>query len=203
MDVYVPNPAAAAPQQIEMFEFVGKLLGVAVRTKHPLPFLLPSIVWKPLVGEKVDIGDIEAIDCLSTRILHRLRTPTENGVYTEADFEGEYRHLSWITTGSDGAEVELVAGGRDKRVTLASCNDYCAAVESYRLAEFSAAVAAMRRGMETIVPVRQLTLFTWKELEVMACGRPEIDIELLMAHTVSSLSPVTMKFVDVFILKCF
>ncbi len=53
LDTYLPNPAAVSPLHIQMFEYVGKLLGIAIRTKNPLPFSLPSLVWKPLVGEEI------------------------------------------------------------------------------------------------------------------------------------------------------
>jgi len=37
----------------------------------------------------------------------------------------------------------------------------------------------MRRGLATIVPIQLLPLFTWEELELMTCGKREIDIDLL------------------------
>ena len=49
-DQWVPAPAAArSPLCLSMFEFLGKLMGIAIRTRNPLALQLPSIVWKPLV----------------------------------------------------------------------------------------------------------------------------------------------------------
>ncbi len=52
---------------IAMFEFVGKLMGMALRTKELLPLDLPSMVWKPLVGLPVTDSDLEEVDVLACR----------------------------------------------------------------------------------------------------------------------------------------
>ena len=46
MDKYLPNPSCVSPLSIQMFEFVGKLMGVSLRAKATLPFSFPSLVWK-------------------------------------------------------------------------------------------------------------------------------------------------------------
>ncbi len=45
-----------------MYELLGRLMGVAIRTKNPLPLDLPSFFWKPLVGQALDRRDLELID---------------------------------------------------------------------------------------------------------------------------------------------
>lgn len=45
----VPVVEASAPA----FEFLGVLMGVAIRTGCPLELNLPSLIWKPLVGDDV------------------------------------------------------------------------------------------------------------------------------------------------------
>jgi other hect domain ubiquitin protein ligase E3 len=48
-DKWIPNPGAKSPFCLKMFEFFGKLLGVAIRSKNPLPIDLPTLFWKSLV----------------------------------------------------------------------------------------------------------------------------------------------------------
>lgn len=43
---------------------------------------------------------------------------------------------------------------------------------------------AIRRGLATVVPYRLLSLFTWQELQREVCGRAEVDVDVLMQHTV-------------------
>jgi hypothetical protein len=37
-----------------MYAFVGKLMGIAIRGGHMLNLDLPSVVWKPLVGQAIE-----------------------------------------------------------------------------------------------------------------------------------------------------
>jgi hypothetical protein len=41
-----------------MLEFAGKLLGLSLRTKEHLPFQFPSIIWKGILGQKIDRSDL-------------------------------------------------------------------------------------------------------------------------------------------------
>ena len=43
-EAFVPNPALTSPATLAMFEFVGKLMGIALRMKSFLPFRFPSMV---------------------------------------------------------------------------------------------------------------------------------------------------------------
>jgi hypothetical protein len=49
-DKWIPNPAATSPACIAMFKFFGVLLGIAIRSKNPLPIDLPTLFWKLLVS---------------------------------------------------------------------------------------------------------------------------------------------------------
>ena len=62
--------------------------------------------------------------------------------------------------------IELLAGGSTKEVTFANRKEYVDLAISARLHEFDAAVAAIRRGMVSLVPERALRWFTWREMEV-------------------------------------
>ena len=53
---------------LQQFEFLGKMMGLALRTRNLLTLYLPSMVWKPLVGQPVDETDIEAIDVLQANV---------------------------------------------------------------------------------------------------------------------------------------
>lgn len=44
--MYVPNPKCTSPIAIQMYEFVGQLLGISLRTHGDFPFAFPSLVWK-------------------------------------------------------------------------------------------------------------------------------------------------------------
>ena len=55
------NPALTDPSHMEMFRFLGVLLGVAMRTKKPLDLHLAPVVWKQLAGMAPTVDDLEEV----------------------------------------------------------------------------------------------------------------------------------------------
>jgi hypothetical protein len=43
-DRWMPNPAMNGPVHLQIFYFIGRLMGCAIRTENPLPLTLPSLV---------------------------------------------------------------------------------------------------------------------------------------------------------------
>ena len=47
---------------MELFEFLGVMMGCCIRTGVHLTLNLPTLFWKMLTGEKILITDIEEVD---------------------------------------------------------------------------------------------------------------------------------------------
>eukprot|EP00743_Colponemidia_sp_Colp-15_P004697 GILK01005060.1.p1 GENE.GILK01005060.1~~GILK01005060.1.p1 ORF type:complete len:518 (-),score=109.58 GILK01005060.1:144-1697(-) len=178
---FIPNPSATSSLHLSMYSFVGKMMGVAIRLKHFLNLDLPSIVWKPLVGQTVERADLETVDSLCYQILDKVLNIEKEGV-TRETFQ-DYIPYTFTITSSDGRELELKEGGRDLPVTWENRQEFVRLVEHYRLKEFDLQVRAMRRGLATIVPVQLLQLFTWEELERKVCGKRDVDVEFLRENS--------------------
>lgn len=71
----VLNPSANSPLHMAMFEFIGVMFGVALRTNFPLPLDLPSTVWKQILGETGTAGDLEAVDKFCIQVCGCLLIP--------------------------------------------------------------------------------------------------------------------------------
>jgi HECT-domain (ubiquitin-transferase) len=52
----------------------------------------------------------------------------------------------------------------------------------YRLREFDQALAEIAQGMSAVVPVPFFNLFRWSELELLVCGRRDVDLDLLRSQ---------------------
>jgi len=50
MDKYVPNPSKLRPLHVDMFCFVGKLMGIAMRSGAALPFHFPPLFYRRILG---------------------------------------------------------------------------------------------------------------------------------------------------------
>lgn len=95
----------------------------------------------------------------------------------------------FVITGSDGVEHELMPGGRDRIVTFESRFEFCNLVEAKRLHEFDKQTAAIARGLEEVLPMRLLQLFSWSQLETLVAGSPRVDLTMWKANTNSSVPP--------------
>ena len=71
-DKFLPNPRHSSPLAMRMFEFVGKLMGISVRTKALLPFEFAPLVWKLLAGEKLTREDLKSVDVQLTERLRKI-----------------------------------------------------------------------------------------------------------------------------------
>ena len=67
---------------------------------------------------------------------------------------------SFTTVLSNGTEAEVVEGGAHIDVTWHNRAAYCAAVRKARLREGSTQTHAVLRGLNSLLPVRLLALFT-------------------------------------------
>lgn len=82
-DKFVLNPSANTPSHLRRFEFLGKLIGVALR--HGLHFNLdlPSMFWRRLVGVKsFKLGDFEEIDVNFVNDLKAILKDLSSEVFT-------------------------------------------------------------------------------------------------------------------------
>jgi hypothetical protein len=69
------NPKSTSLQQLELFTFLGKLLGMALRTRVILSLDLPSMFWKQLCDHAVTRADLRRID---HTLVHGVIEPLES-----------------------------------------------------------------------------------------------------------------------------
>ena len=103
-----------------MYAFIGKMMGVAIRGRHVLNLDLPSMVWKPLVGQELTRDDLKAVDSLCFDVLEKVSNIERENV-TEETFR-DYIPYSFTTVSSDGRIVELREGGAEQEVTYVLCS---------------------------------------------------------------------------------
>lgn len=178
------NPGASSALHLEMFSFLGKLMGIAMRSQQYLALNLPSIIWKLLVQDPPQMEDLEAIDVHQVQSLNDMRHIHCKGVDRHSFSDVFYE--TFTTVSSDQREVELIPGGKEIAVDFDNRLARCDMIEHYRLHEFDVQAAAVLRGLGSVVPPHLLVLKSWDQLEVMVCGRATIDLTLLRAMTTYS-----------------
>ncbi|KAL6075983.1 putative ubiquitin-protein ligase [Balamuthia mandrillaris] len=182
----IPNPSANSPFHLSLFNFVGRLLGMALRSGSSTTAValdLAPLVWKLLVGDgvRITLEDLEGVDLMGVKSLETLRNLEKEGI-TEEMF-GDLIFLTFTTNSADGREVELVEGGADIPVTWENREEYVELVQAYKTQEFEGAIRSMREGLASITPSSAVCLFTAPELERLVCGDRDIDVEMLKRNT--------------------
>jgi len=192
-NAYMPNVGVVSHVGVAMFEFLGRMMGVSLRTNAMLPFDFAPLLWKLLAGEEVSLADLRSVDAsTATRLWNLRHLESSEGwdrvpkapVRTDAEFAAAFPDATFTVILHHGEEVELVAGGRELRVTRSNAAEYAALAERALLTQYDAAVEAIRRGLGNVVPLAGLVMFTGRELEVLVCGRPDIDVAVLRANTI-------------------
>ncbi|GBG29572.1 E3 ubiquitin-protein ligase HERC2 [Hondaea fermentalgiana] len=174
---WLPAASATSHVALRMFEFVGKLMGIAMRTKNPFVLDMPGFVWKQLCSDSVTLEDVRAFDLGFYKLVKAVREVEDEEEMSRLD-------LKFTMKGSDGRVVELVPGGNATPVTLKRRGDFERALLRARLHELDRPCAAIARGLATQVPRNLLSIFAAQELELMVCGPPEVDIDILKANSI-------------------
>eukprot|EP01102_Stenamoeba_stenopodia_P010602 TRINITY_DN3219_c0_g1_i3.p1 TRINITY_DN3219_c0_g1~~TRINITY_DN3219_c0_g1_i3.p1 ORF type:complete len:573 (+),score=161.90 TRINITY_DN3219_c0_g1_i3:1015-2733(+) len=180
-DRNIPNPFYSSYPNLNYFRFIGKLMGMAIASKNPLPFSLSSVTWKYLVGMSLDRKDLEEVDLHCCKSLETLLEIEKEGI-TEETF-ADTIFFNFTTNSIDGREIELIPNGKDIDVSWNNRSQYAKLVEEYKLNECKSQMQALYEGLASVVPIGYLRLLLPKELEQKVCGNPDVDIGLLKQNT--------------------
>lgn len=182
-NTWVLNPDANSTDQMEMFKFFGKLMGIAARSKLFMDLFLAPIVWKLIVKEPVTLDDYRGIDTLGASFIEKMREGCAEDRFVEETFDTDYGWMNFTATSLGGAEVELHTGGRKEYLTWSNRLQYCDEIEKFHLNEMCDAAAAINEGLCTQIPETVICFLAGEDLEQLVCGVADVDINLLKSAT--------------------
>jgi E3 ubiquitin-protein ligase HERC2 len=107
-DCYLPNPSSNSPTHLELFKFLGHLLGFGIRSLSPMNLHFPPIIWKQILGEPLTYNDLKGIDQYSWKCLENLKVDAKK--LSNEEFEATVQQ-NFTTYLSNKVEVELKRGG--------------------------------------------------------------------------------------------
>jgi hypothetical protein len=177
-----------------MYQWLGKLMGIALRTGYALDLNLSQLTWKALVGQPRQFDDLRFFDPEMHRHLSALLDDdklVEKGAGPDVfEFVFPFVFTMFRSDGDpllkmDGDEavgdavVELCLGGKDKALSWDNRSEWVHLVSDAIFKQSDRQTMAIREGLAMIVPADKLNLFTWREMENMVCGQPDIDIDVL------------------------
>ncbi|KAH8977835.1 HECT-domain-containing protein [Lactarius akahatsu] len=166
------NPASGVnPEHLDYFKFIGRVLGLAVFHHRFLDaYFVPSF-YKMVLGKKVNMKDLEAVDYeLYKGLTWMLENPI-TGVLEETFSVTEDRFGEHVI-------VELRPGGAAQDVTEANKEEYVDLVVAHRIAgRIAGQFRAFMEGLGDVLPLDLLRVFDEHELELLIGGMTEIDMD--------------------------
>eukprot|EP01083_Nonionella_stella_P141962 438335_1 len=177
-ELFMPNPRCRSIQHRQLFEFLGRLIGIAMRTRVILSLDLPSIVWKMICGETSSRADLAQVDIsLCQNVLSALEKFDDRSCFR--DVFGDLRFGKELIPHVESENIRA-----DDPVTFDNRLIYCKALERFHLIDYlGPQIKAICDGFWSIVPRSLLRIITWAELKLQLCGDQGVDIELLKRHT--------------------
>ena len=185
--VLVPNPSCDSRESLELFQFVGQLIGASVRSqKDKIAVDFAPFVWRRLAGQEATWADIAELEPELDRSLAMIQEAT-----AEADFDQEFSGMNFSTSFSGARpyrQVELRHGGAAQRLSFSNRSEFVRLMKECHLRKYDTAIAAMRRGLLDYVPRAALQFYNGFELEEAAAGLPVIDVSKLRSEASVTLA---------------
>ena len=173
-DLYVLRKSRPEANNLNFYRFLGVLMAVAIRTKSPLRLFLAPLFWKRLLQINITEEDLMSVDKSFVSTHHYILNIDKYGINDEESFE--LLPLEAFLPLQTGANQELP-------LTFANRKEYVEKAFELQMDSCALEFAAIRKGMENLLPVSLLSLFTASELELLVCGSAEINWEPLRANT--------------------
>jgi hypothetical protein len=203
-DKFLMSPAANSPLSQELMQFLGKLMGLAIRHALTLGVNASALQWRSLVKLPLSRAHLETIDTLIVGQLSKiealgLQLESEAAIHATTpsgdDADGRkllddaryqpdaWKDLVFATYLSDGSRVSLVPRGEEIPVTRGNWREYVALVERARVLESASMYRVFLDGLSAVLPTELFPLFTAHELEQLVGGSSRVDIKLLQQCT--------------------
>ena len=188
------HPDAISSLKMDLFQFMGQVVGIAIRSKVTIDLAFPSFIWKCIVCERLQEHDLASFDQNAYNLVKKLATLHQSylkAVETHAakifmeEEEGLelLQDLTWSATRSDGKVVDLVPNGRNTPVVISELGKYLSKYVEYRFEENKNAIQMFRRGLVSIIPESAIATLTGEEFQLIVCGSKIVDIQRLRENT--------------------
>lgn len=186
---WILNPQATSDMHLKMFEFVGSLFGMSVRSGILLNLDLAPIFWKTLTKEPLSVNDLKEIDLKFVQNLDGYAKAKQDGVSEEL-FKKE-NELTMTCLNSAQKAIELVPNGSKIPVSYSNLDSYIQKCVELRLNEAKGQYQSILKGFEQTFSTSYLKVLSWQDLELKVVGNEEVDIERLKEITTYSKCSAT------------
>lgn len=178
---YQFNPASGVANELheQYFHFLGRVVGKALFDHKFIRAHVTQPIYKHILGYPITMKDIEFTN---VKIYETLRD-LENAQPEEiADYLLTFSVA--VPVFGEIEEIPLKPNGADIDVTASNLQEYIALMTKYYMFERTKTqLAYFLKGIYDIIPPVWLSIFDYRELELLICGLPNINVEDWKKHT--------------------
>ena len=160
------------------YEFIGKLMGLAISSGEALNLNLHPIIWKNILEKEIIFDEFETIDLMFVKTIKE----SEEALKNKDDELLDSFNLSFVIN-INGRDIELKTNGKEIKVNLDNVEEFIRLSKSKKINEFEAQIECIKKGLYSVINENILQLLNWKQLEEMICGQPKLDIKDFKKHT--------------------
>lgn len=178
---YMPNSKSyVQAEHIGYFKFVGKIIAKAILDNCLLECFFVKSIYKNIVGQKLRFRDLEDFDhALYVGLDWMLNAKDPENVealYETFCIEEDYFGKPQV--------IDLIPDGRNIDVTYETRELYVEKKAYYTLYKtVQRQLDSFLEGFYEIIPFKVISLFSYKELELVISGLPDFNLEDLKKST--------------------
>ena len=162
----------------DAYEFIGKLMILAISTGETFNFNFHPIVWKTILENNISFKDYEEIDQYFYHTIKDLEVALINkDEKTIADNELTFE------INLNGKKIELIKDGALIEVKLENVDKFINLAKSKILEELNNEVKYIKKGLFSVITKSELSILNWEQLEKLVCGDAKFDIKDFKNHT--------------------
>lgn len=176
------------PDHYKYFNFAGRIVARALLQGENIEANLSRSFLCHILHRKVKLEDLKSIDAYLFKSLHSyLENDMDKPPFDETYFEYDIKHFGSFET------IELKPNGKNIRVTNEDKNEYVDLIIDYiSRKSIIEQINSFLDGFESIIPYKDIQMFSPKELNLMICGCSKIDVDDMEKNTLIEF-PLTKK----------
>ena len=156
---------------LKYFEFIGKIIAKAIFDGMMIDCYFTRIIYKLISGCPLSYHDMEDYDPVYYNSIKWLLETNFTNSETYLTYSYNHDNLGEIQT------VDLIENGRNIDVTEENKFDYVQRLCSYKLYDtIKLQINSLLKGFYDIIPKNLISIFNYRELELIISGMPTINL---------------------------
>ena len=177
-DKYIINPNSNKNIHKKAYEFIGKLMAMAISSGEALNLNLHPIVWKSILENEILFEEYKTIDYSFFNSINELEKELKK------NDQNSLLDLNFVIKNSNESDIELIKNGKITEVKQDNLEQYINLSKSMRIGEINTQIEYIKRGLFSAIKKNIIQILTWNQLEEMVCGKINLDIDDFKKHTV-------------------